>query len=186
MPKKNRRRSLFERASNQKTCFPFLSKDNNDKDEKKIIKDYPDFGNTLLNEIRKGIEKKRNSCVEIGNSEKKYDINMQKSMQLKNEIYMREIKAKLEKKLKSKKDKEKRERKRLKEEMEIFDRMNTEKNMSDMIKNMENNLNKRKIVSIKGDELIAKTEQLMNQLNPNERKRIKNIDELINKEKMTK
>lgn len=75
MPKKNRRRSLFERASNQKTCFPFLSKDNNDKDEKKIIKDYPDFGNTLLNEIRKGIEKKRNSCVEIVNSEKKYDIN---------------------------------------------------------------------------------------------------------------
>ena len=158
----------------QKGCNNYFKK--NALTNEKITKSFENDLNFYIS------EKNENENEENEENDENNEINMQKSMQLKNEIYMREIKAKLEKKLKSKKDKEKRERKRLKEEMEIFDRMNTEKNMSDMIKNMENNLNKRKIVSIKGDELIAKTEQLMNQLNPNERKRIKNIDELINKE----
>ena len=38
------------------------------------------------------------------------------------------------------------------------------------------------MISLKGDELIAKTEKLMSQLQPNERKRIQKLDVLINKE----
>ena len=74
---------------------------------------------------------------EKGEYDEEDEIDIKKSMDLKNEIYMRQIKEKLEEKIKSKKDREKRERKRLKEEREMYERLNTEKNMSDMIKNME-------------------------------------------------
>ena len=99
-----------------------------------------------------------------------------------NKIYMSQIKEKLEEKMKCKKDKEKRERQKLKEERELFERINTEKNMSNMIKNMENILNKGKTISVKGEELIVKTKELMRGVSPIERKRIKKIDRLINKE----
>ena len=60
--------------------------------------------------------------------------------------------------------------------------MNTERNMSDMIKNMEKNINRVNVISVKGDELDAKTEQLMKSMSPIEQKRIKYVDELVNKE----
>ena len=49
-----------------------------------------------------------------------------------------------------------------------------------MIKDMEKVLNKGKVISVKGDELIAKTEELMRQVSPAERKRIEKMDQLIN------
>ena len=116
---------------------------------------------------------------EKGEYDEEDEIDIKKSMDLKNEIYMRQIKEKLEEKIKSKKDREKRERKRLKEEREMYERLNTEKNMSDMIKNMEKNINKVKVVNIKGDELTAKTEQLLREVSPIERRRIKKLDEII-------
>ena len=61
----------------------------------------------------------------------------------------------------------------------MYERLNTEKNMSDMIKNMEKNINKINVVSIKGDELTAKTEQLLKEVSPIERRRIKKLDEII-------
>ena len=144
--------------------------------------------NGLMNEkVTKSFENNLNFFVveknmeEIDKDKEKDEISLKKSMDLKNEIYMRQIKEKLENKMKSKKDKEKRERKRLKEEREMFERMNTEKNMSDMIKIMEKNIRKN-VVRVKGDELIAKTEQLMKSMSPAEQKRIKYVDELINKE----
>ena len=143
--------------------------------------------NALMNEkITKSFENDLNFFVSEKNNEEEYEendeIDLKKNMEVKNEIYMRQIKEKLEEKIKSKKDREKRERKRLKEEREMFERINTEKNMSSMIKNMENILNKGKIISVKGDELIAKTEKLMREVSPIERKRIKKMDELINRE----
>ena len=143
--------------------------------------------NSLRNEkITNEFDKDLNFFVSEKRNEDEYneenEINIKKSMDLKNEIYMRQIKEKLEQKIKSKKDREKRERKRLKEEREMYERLNTEKNMSDMIKNMENNLNKGKINIIKGDELISKTEELLKEVPPTERKRIKYLDELINRE----
>ena len=116
---------------------------------------------------------------EKGEHDEEDEIDIKKSMDLKNEIYMRQIKEKLEEKIKSKKDREKRERKRLKEERDMYERLNTEKNMSDMIKHMEKNINKVKVVSIKGDELTAKTEQLLREVSPIERRRIKKLDEII-------
>ena len=143
--------------------------------------------NGLMNEkITKSFENDLNFFMSEKNNEEEYEendeIDLKKSMEVKNEIYMRQIKKKLEEKIKSKKDREKRERKRLKEEREMYERINTEKNMSTMIKNMENILNKGKIISVKGDELIAKTEKLMREVSPIERKRIKKMDELINRE----
>ena len=116
---------------------------------------------------------------EKGEYDEEDEIDIKKSMDLKNEIYMRQIKEKLEEKIKSKKDREKRERKRLKEEREMYERLNTERNMSDMIKSMEKNINKVKVVNIKGDELTAKTEQLLREVSPIERRRIKKLDEII-------
>ena len=129
------------------------------------------------NELNFYVPEKRDEEYDEENKEE-----MNNLLKLKNDIYMRQIKEKIENKIKSKKDKEKRERKRLKEEFEMFERLNTEKNMSDMIKNMENNINKKNIISIKGDELIARTEKLINSVSPTERQRIKYLDELINKE----
>ena len=116
---------------------------------------------------------------EKGEYDEEDEIDIKKSMDLKNEIYLRQIKEKLEEKIKSKKDREKRERKRLKEERDMYERLNTENNMADMIKNMEKNLNKTKVVCIKGDELTAKTEQLLREVSPIERRRIKKLDEII-------
>ena len=141
--------------------------------------------NGLMNEkITKSFENNLNFFLpkKNENEEGEDEVSLKKSMDLKNEIYMRQIKERLEEKLKSKKDKEKRERKRLKEEREMFERINTERNMSDMIKNMEKNINKVNVISVKGDELDAKTEQLMKSMSPIEQKRIKYVDELVNKE----
>ena len=141
--------------------------------------------NGLMNEkITKSFENNLNFFLpkKNENEEGEDEISLKKSMDLKNEIYIRQIKERLEEKLKSKKDKEKRERKRLKEEREMFERINTERNMSDMIKNMEKNINKVNVISVKGDELDAKTEQLMKSMSPIEQKRIKYVDELVNKE----
>ena len=98
-------------------------------------------------------------------------------------IYMSHIKEKLEEKIKSKKDKEKRERRRLREEREMFERMNTERNVQDMISKMEQNLNKRKIPKL-DDEFgnIDYTQQLLNSVSPIEKQRIKDADLLILKE----
>ena len=156
---------------------------NSAKNNEKITKSFENNLNFFASEKKEGI--KENEEIEEDeeneNDKKNKEIKLKRSMELKNEIYMRQIKEKLENKMKSKKDKEKRERKRLKEEREMYERMNTEKNMFDMIKNMENNINK-KVISAKGDELIAKTEQLIRNLSPIEQKRIKYIDELVNKE----
>ena len=110
-------------------------------------------------------------------------IDLQKSLQMKNEVYMSHIKEKLEEKIKSKKDKEKRERRRLREEREMFERMNTERNVQDMISKMEQNLNKRKIPKL-DDEFgnIDYTQQLLNSVSPIEKQRIKDADLLILKE----
>ena len=111
-------------------------------------------------------------------------IDLQKSLQMKNEVYMsHHIKEKLEEKIKSKKDKEKRERRRLREEREMFERMNTERNVQDMISKMEQNLNKRKIPKL-DDEFgnIDYTQQLLNSVSPIEKQRIKDADLLILKE----
>ena len=161
----------------QKASFNYFKK--NALMNEKVTKSFENNLNFFV------VEKNTEEIEEEGEGEEKEQdkdkISLKKSMDLKNEIYMRQIKEKLENKMKSKKDREKRERKRLKEEREMFERMNTEKNMSDMIKNMENNIRKN-VVSIKGDELIAKTEELMKSMSPVEQKRIKYIDELINKE----
>ena len=115
--------------------------------------------------------------------EKENIIDLQKSLQMKNEVYISQIKEKLEQKMKSKRDKEKRERKRLKEEREMFERMNNEKNMKEMIAKMENNLNRRKKQKEKEDEEnVDDTQQLMKYLSPEEKQRIRDVDELINKE----
>ena len=137
--------------------------------------------NALKNEkITNNFDKELNFFVsEKGENDEEDEIDVKKSMDLKNEIYMRKIKEQLEEKIKSKKDREKRERRRLKEEREMYERLNTEKNMSDMIKNMDKNLNRIKVISLKGDELTAKTEELLREVSPIERRRIKKLDEII-------
>ena len=85
--------------------------------------------------------------------------------------------------MKSKRDKEKRERKRLKEEREMYERMNTEKNMKDMISKIEDNLSKRKKSKLKDiDNNMNNTKQLLEGQSIEERQRIKEVDELIIKE----
>ena len=82
VPRKSRRRSLFERFPNRNDDLicPFLiNNDNNniikadncEKEEPVQIREFPKFGNTLLSEIKEGI-RKRKSCVDIGNKENKY------------------------------------------------------------------------------------------------------------------
>ena len=63
----------------------------------------------------------------------------------------------------------------------MLERINKEWNMSDMIKNIEKNINKVNVISVKGDELDSKTEQLMKSMSPVEQKRIKYLDKLVNK-----
>ena len=165
----------------QKASYNYYK--NNAKKNEKITKSFENNLGFFVPEKNEEIEENEENEEDEENEKEKEnkELKLKRSMELKNEIYMRNIKEKLENKIKSKKDKEKRERKRLKEEREMYERMNTEKNMFDMIKNMENNINKN-VISVKGDELIAKTEQLIKSLSPIEQKRIKYMDELINKE----
>ena len=115
--------------------------------------------------------------------EKDNAIDLQKSLQMKNEVYMSQIKEKLEERIRSKKDKEKRERKRLREEREMYERMNTEKNMQEMISKMENNLSRKKKAQMKeGLGNVDNTQQLLNNLSPQERQRIRDVDGLVIKE----
>ena len=129
----------------------------------------------------KTIEQQDIKESEIDDNQKILDL--QKSLQMKNEVYMSQIKEKLEERIKSKKDKEKRERKRLREEREMFERMNTEQKMQDMISKMENNLGRRKKPQIK-EEIgeVDNTQQLLDSLSPIERLRIKDMDLLLTKE----
>ena len=159
----------------QKGSFNYFKK--NAKNNEKITKSFENDLNFFVPE--KKVEEEEEDYEENEENEEK---DLKRSMEVKNEIYMRQIKEKLEQKIKSKKDKERRERKRLKEEREMFERMNTERNMNEMIKSMEKNLNQRKVISIKGDELIAKTEQMMRNVSDEERKRIEYLDGIINKE----
>ena len=153
----------------QKKSFNYFKK--NAKINEKITKSFENNLNFFMPEKK-----------EVEDYEENNEEDLKRSMELKNEMYMRQIKEKLEQKIKSKKDKERRERKRLKEEREMYERMNTEKNMNEMIKSMEMSLNQKKIISPKGDELIAKTEKMMSKVPEEERKRIEYLDRLINKE----
>ena len=90
--------------------------------------------------VTDGNKEKGNTEAENEEEENEENDNMlelQKKLQMKNEVYMSQIKERLQQKIKSKKDREKRERKRLREEREMFERINTEKNMQDMISKME-------------------------------------------------
>ena len=124
----------------------------------------------------------------LGNTEPENEetdnmIDLQKNFQKKNEVYMSQIKEKLEQRIKSKKDREKRERKRLKEEREMFERMNTEKNMQDMISKMEKNLNRKKKTRLIDENMgTDNTKELLNSIPSIEKQRLENVDELIIKE----
>ena len=107
--------------------------------EGKVIKVLDEMVLMSFNEGKKIINKWiwTSTSLKIIKAHKKEDeenkenkIDLKKILQMKNEVYMRQIKEKLEQKIKSKKDKEKRIRKRLKEEREMFERINTEKKMS--------------------------------------------------------
>ena len=128
---------------------------------------------------------KEQPSTEVEQDEQENMIDLQKSLKMKNEVYMSQIKEKLEQKLKSKKDREKRERKRLREEREMYERMNTEKNMQDMISKMEKNLKKKKNLSLIDENTNSNsdyTNELLNNITPIEKQRLKNVDELIIKE----
>ena len=118
------------------------------------------------------------------NEENDNMLELQKKLQMKNEVYMSQIKERLQQKIKSKKDREKRERKRLREEREMFERINTEKNMQDMISKMEINLNRNKIPQLEEEENINidYTNELLNSISPIEKQRLQNNDILILKE----
>ena len=152
------------------------------KQEKDNIKRTESFDKNLnVFAIDNKIEEEPENNEDDDNTENKIDLK--KILQMKNEVYMRQIKEKLEQKIKSKKDKEKRIRKRLKEEREMYERMNTEKNMKDMISKIEDNLSKRKKSKLKDiDNTMNNTKQLLEGQPIEERQRIKEVDELIIKE----
>ena len=173
--KKNALTELWKPILNNQRKFKLYMKKQN-SENKKITENFDKNLNLFPGEI-----KEENN--EDQEENKKLDFkDLQKSLQLKNEIYMSEIKKKLEQKIKSKKDKEKRERKRLREEREMYERMNTEKNMDDMINKMENNLGRKKKRIKDDNQFIDLTEQLLNKVSPLERQRIKDVDELVIKE----
>ena len=173
--KKNALTELWKPILNNQRKFKLYMKKQN-SENKKITENFDKNLNSFPGEI-----KEENN--EDQEENKKLDFkDLQKSLQLKNEVYMSEIKKKLEQKIKSKKDKEKRERKRLREEREMYERMNTEKNMDDMINKMENNLGRKKKKIKDDNQFIDLTEQLLNNVSPLERQRIKDVDELVIKE----
>ena len=65
----------------------------------------------------------------------------------------------------------------------MYERMNTEKNMKDMISKIEDNLSKRKKSKLKDiDNNMNNTKQLLEGQPIEERQRIKEVDELLIKE----